>query len=337
MKSAYERAGVSIDAGNESTRRIKKHVKDTHNKDVLANIGSFGGLFRFDKKRFKDPVLVASTDGVGTKLKLAYWTGRHDTVGQDLVNHCVNDILVQGAKPLFFLDYFGTSKLDPGSFEMLVKGLAKACKENDCALLGGETAELPGLYRKDEYDLASCIVGAVEKSRLITGKSIKEGDRIIGLPSSGLHTNGYSLALKSLDAKKNLKRRYRGVGILKNSLMKIHKSYLKPVSKVLDRVDVKGMAHITGGGLIENIPRILPKDLDASIKKGSWNVQQIFRLIQKKGKVAEEEMHRVFNMGIGYVLIVAKKDTHKTMSLLAKERPRLIGEIVKGEGRAVLH
>jgi len=337
---SYADAGVDINAGNESVKRIKKHVKSTHNKCVLSNIGNFGGLFAFDYKKYKNPVLVSSTDGVGTKLKLAYMTNKHDTVGQDLVNHCVDDILVMGAKPLFFLDYYGTSKLVPKNFEQLVKGLSIACKENNCALVGGETAELPGLYKKGEYDLASAIVGVVEKNKVITGEKIKVGDKIIALPSSGLHTNGYSLALKVLfeHAGYKLNSKVKGVGVLKNALMKVHKSYLIPVSELMKKVEIKGMAHITGGGLVENVPRILPKNVDSVFAKGSWKVPPIFDLIAKEGNVKESEMYRAFNMGIGLTIIVSKKNVGKAMNILEKsgEKPVVVGEIVKGKGKTIL-
>ena len=324
--SAYKIAGVNIDAGWKAVRLMKRYVKETKNKNCITDIGSFGGMYSFQNK-----ILVASADGVGTKLKLAYHTGKHDTVGQDLVNHCVNDILVMGAKPLFFLDYFGTGKLKPSVAADVVKGLAKACKENNCVLLGGETAELPGLYKPGEYDLAGFIVGSVNRKDVIQTKSIKPGDAVIGLASSGLHTNGYSLALKMLNPKKNTKR-------MNEVLMMPHKSYLKPVTSLGRSVKIKGIAHITGGGFYDNIPRILPKGIGVRINKEMWHSHSIFRLIQKRGNVSEKEMYRVFNMGIGMIIIVAKKNVKKALARLkqTKQRAWLIGEIVKGSKKVVI-
>jgi len=326
MKSSYAKAGVNIDAGWKAVRLMKKYVKETKNKNCVTDIGSFGGMYSFQNK-----ILVASADGVGTKLKLAFHTNKHDTVGQDLVNHCVNDILVMGAEPIFFLDYFGTGKLKPKVAADVVKGLSKACKENNCVLLGGETAEMPGLYKQGEYDLAGFIVGKVTKKDVINNKLIKPGDAVIGLASTGLHTNGYSLALKILPPNKNTKR-------LNHVLMMPHKSYLKPVKALRKKVTVKGLAHLTGGGFYDNIPRVLPKNISVRIKKGSWHSPSIFSMIQKKAKVSEKEMFRVFNMGIGMIVIVAKKNVKQALGILKKNKQRawLIGEVVKGSKKVVI-
>jgi phosphoribosylformylglycinamidine cyclo-ligase len=327
----YKDAGVDIDSANTAVNRIKKYVKQTYSSNVLSNVGSFGGLYQLDQ----DTVLVSSTDGVGTKLKLAFLTNKHDTIGQDLVNHCVNDILVMGARPLFFLDYIGCGKVFPDVIEGIVKGLSIACKENNCALIGGEVAEMPGLYKEKEYDLASFIVGKVEKKEIIDGSKVKKGDVVIGLSSNGLHTNGYSLAIKILleHSKLKLEEKPKGLGCtLKDGLMKVHTSYLNPVSEVLDKFEVKAMAHITGGGLIENIPRILPDDAFVELNKKSWKINPIFSLIQELGNIDEDEMYRVFNMGIGFVIIVEKSNVDKILGLLAKNpfKSQVIGKVVGG-------
>ena len=309
----YKEAGVDIDAGEKAVELMKKFVKETYSSNVIKGVGGFGGLFEIDGK-----VLVSSADGVGTKLKLAF-AGKHDTVGQDLVNHCVNDILVQGAKPLFFMDYFAIGKLVPEVAADVVKGFSKACKENGCVLLGGETAELPGIYKENEYDLAGFIVGIVDKDKVIDGSRVKVGDKVIGLPSSGLHTNGYSLALNVLGDED------------REELMKIHISYLKPVMSVIEKVN--GMAHITGGGLVGNIPRVLPEGTSVKINKDAWDVPKIFKKIQEKGDVPEEDMWRTFNMGIGYVLIVDVEDADFVAD---KTNGIVIGEVVKGEKKVVL-
>ena len=284
--------------------------------------------------------LVASTDGVGTKLKVAAMARRHDTVGQDIVNHCVNDILVQGAKPLFFMDYIGTSRFEPTIFKDVIAGLCKACRQNGCALLGGETAEMPGLYPPGEYDLVGTIVGVVDKRKVIAGQGIKPGDVVIGLPSSGLHTNGYSLARKVIFDTAGLKINSKLPGTnrtVADVLLAVHRSYLKPVSALLQTVTVRGMAHITGGGFPDNIPRILPKKTVAVIDRTAWKVPPVFEFIQKHGKVDRNEMYRVFNMGIGYVIIVRKADGDRTLSLLSKAgcRGTVIGHIVRGRIREV--
>jgi len=324
MGITYKDAGVDIDAGNEAVKRIKEYVKSTFTKNVLTDVGTFGAMFSFDKDKFKQPVLVSSSDGVGTKLKLAYLTNNHETVGQDLVNHCVNDILTTGANPLFFLDYIATWKMIPEIVEGIVKGFAKACKKNNCALIGGETAEMPGLYKKSEYDLAGFIVGVVEKDKLIDGKEIKQGDKIIGLASNGLHTNGYSLVYKVLE-KAGLK-----IKDYADELMKIHVSYFNPVQQVMAKFKIKGMAHITGGGF-DNILRIIPGNLDVRINRKAWDIPEIFRFLQEKGDIDEKEMFRTFNMGIGYVLVVDAKDVSSVLKEL--DNAYEIGEIVKGSGK----
>ena len=335
-KSAYAQAGVNIDVKMNAVGSIKQMVAATKTANVIGNIGAFGGLHKVPAG--KDNILVASTDGVGTKLKVASMVGKHDSVGQDIVNHCVNDILVQGARPLFFMDYVGTSKVDPDQFKQIVTGLCKACKENHMALLGGETAEMPGLYPSGEYDLVGTIVGCVQRSKLITGKSIRAGDVIIGLPSGGLQTNGFSLArrvifdLCQFSWKDKLPGTNQTFG---EALLATHRSFLRPVAKLLDRkIHVTGMAHITGGGFPDNIPRVLPKCVNAEIDRASWEVPTIFKFIQNQGKVDRDEMYRVFNMGIGYVIIIAKKDLVKATNILkAQHQPySVIGVCRKGKG-----
>ena len=332
-KSSYARAGVDIDEMTSALSAIKRMVRKTAVKGVLSDIGSFGGLFAAPGS---DTALVASTDGVGTKLKVAAMAGRHTTVGQDLVNHCVNDILVQGAKPLFFLDYIGTATLNGRVYRDVVSGVCKACKENNCALLGGETAEMPGLYPAGEYDLVGTIVGVVQKNRIITGKSIRPGDMIIGLASTGLHTNGYSLARKVIFDRAGLKIDDTFPGTAKSVadvLLTVHRSYLRPVSKVMKQIIVRGMAPITGGGLMDNIPRMLPPHTAAVIDRRAWKVPRVFQFIQEHGKISQAEMYRVFNMGIGFVLVVRAKDADKTLTILKQthSRPILAGYIQEGK------
>ena len=337
-KSAYAEAGVDIDVMMNSLKRIGKKVKATNTAGVVSELGSFGGLF---KSPGKESLLVSSVDGVGTKLKVANMANKHNTVGQDLVNHCVNDILVQGAYPLFFLDYLGTAALAPEVFEAVVGGFCKACKENGAALLGGETAEMPGLYPQGEYDLVGTIVGTVERKKLITGKKIKKGDVLIGLPSTGLQTNGYSLARKVIfeTAGKQLSDLVPGTKTtFEKALLAIHKSYLHPVSAVMKKINIHGMAHITGGGLYDNVPRVLPENVDAVFDRSTWKTPAIFQFIEEAGEVDHEEMYRVFNMGIGYVLMVGKKDVEQTLKILKanKQRALIIGEVVAGSGKSVL-
>lgn len=337
-KSAYAEAGVDIDVMMSSLKRIGRKVKATNTAGVASELGSFGGLF---KSPGTDSLLVSSVDGVGTKLKVAAMAGKHNTVGQDLVNHCVNDILVQGARPLFFMDYLGAAALEPKVFEDVIDGFCKACLENGAALLGGETAEMPGLYPNGEYDLVGCIVGCVERKKLITGKKIRKGDVLIGLPSSGLHTNGYSLARKVIFESAGMKLSDTVPGTkttFEKALLAVHKSYLNPMLKLMKKVDVHGMAHITGGGLYDNVPRVLPGMVDAVFDRSAWKVPAIFQFIQEAGQVDREEMYRVFNMGIGMVVMVGGKDADRAMELLKKEkqRPRIIGEVTAGSGRSVL-
>ena len=334
-KSAYAQAGVNIDVKMNAVGSIKQMVAATKTANVIGGIGAFGGLHKVPSG--KDMVLVASTDGVGTKLKVAAMMNRHDTVGQDIVNHCVNDILVQGATPLFFMDYVGTAKVDPAVFKQVVSGLCKACKENRMALLGGETAEMPGLYPSGEYDLVGTIVGCVPRSKLITGKSIRAGDVIIGLPSGGLQTNGYSLARRVVFdlCQYSWKDKLPGTNqTFGEALLSVHRSFLRPVTALMRSIRINGMAHITGGGFQDNIPRILPKAVNAEIDRASWEVPTIFNFIQNQGKVDRDEMYRVFNMGIGFVIIIAKKDLKKATNILkAQHQPySVIGVMRKGRG-----
>ena len=327
MKKAYARAGVDVDLGNRLKRRIQSLVKQTHGPQVLGKIGGFGGLFRANFPGMRDPVLVASIDGVGTKLKIAFAVNKHDTVGADLVNHCVNDIAVLGARPLFFLDYIGCEKLEPRVFDQLLRGFSSACRAAKCALIGGETAQMPGMYRKGEYDLAGCIVGVVDRAKMIDGRKIKPGDVVLGLPSNGLHTNGYSLARKILFEKMRLRP-----AKMAKELLRVHKNY-QPVLAKAPRRMIKGLAHITGGGVIDNLPRILPKNCDAVIDTKSWSVPRIFQVLERSGKVDRKEMFQVFNMGIGMVAIVAERNAKRAMSILRAKR---IGRIERGSGRTRL-
>ena len=334
-QKAYARAGVDVDLGNRLKRQIQSLVKETHGPQVLGKIGGFGGLFRANFSGMRDPVLVASIDGVGTKLKVAFAMHKHDTVGADLVNHCVNDIAVLGARPLFFLDYIGCEKLEPKVFQQLVRGLSRACRSAGCALLGGETAQLPGMYRKGEYDLAGCIVGVVDRTKIIDGSEIQPGDLVLGLASNGLHTNGYSLARKILFQKMRLtiNSRLRGSKmIVGEELLRVHKSYQVLLKKVPGGM-IKALAHITGGGLIDNLPRILPSNCDAIIETKSWQVPPIFQILQKNGNVDAREMYQVFNMGIGIVGIVSEQNAQRAMGIL---RAKQIGRIERGSGKTVL-
>jgi phosphoribosylformylglycinamidine cyclo-ligase len=328
-RKAYARAGVDVDLGNKLKRRIQSLVRQTHGPRVLGKIGGFGGLFRADFGAMRDPVLVASVDSVGTKLKIAFAMNKHDTVGADMVNHCVNDIAVVGARPLFFLDYIGCEKLHPAVFDQLLRGFSRACRAAGCALIGGETAQLPDMYRKGEYDLAGCIVGVVDRAKMIDGRKIKPGDVILGLASNGLHTNGYSLARKILFQKMKLKPGSRLPGStvsVGEELLRVHKNYQPQLAKVPDGI-IKGLAHITGGGLIDNLPRVLPKNCDAMIETKSWQVPRIFKILQHKGRVSSAEMYQVFNMGIGMVAIVSERDARRAMSILRAKR---IGRIERG-------
>ena len=339
--SAYAAAGVNIALGDALKARLPQLVARTRQPGFLGRIGGFGGLFQLDFKKYKKPVLVSSVDGVVTKLKLAVMTGRHDTVGQDLVNHCINDIAVLGSKPLYFLDYIGLGKLEPEIFHQLIAGLAKACAQAKCALIGGETAQLPDMYAPGEYDLAGTIVGVVERDRILDGRHIKPGDAIIGLASNGLHTNGYTLARRILFAELQYRHddRLKELGgTLADELLKVHRNYgpliLKlRAGKLADAL--KGCAHITGGGFTGNIPRVLPKRVDAVIRCGSWPVPPIFSILQKGGNVSDEEMHEVFNMGIGMTFIVAAEKADAICRACGKDA-YLIGQIIRGTGKARL-
>jgi phosphoribosylformylglycinamidine cyclo-ligase len=337
----YRQAGVDIEAGNQVVRRIRSLAKGTHTPGVLSEIGSFGGLFHLGAAGIDDPVLVASADGVGTKLRVAFMAGVHDSIGRDLVNHCVNDILVQGAQPLFFLDYLATGRLDPDVAVPIVEGLAAACRENGCALLGGETAEMPGFYADGEYDVAGFIVGAVPRGQIIDGRRIAEGDVLIGLPSSGLHTNGYSLARRIV---------FDGAGLRVDShvpqlgttvgeaLLVPHRSYLPLIRPLLGQGLISGMAHITGGGITDNLPRILPPGTGAVIRRALWEVPPIFRWLADTGRVADDEMLRVFNMGIGLVIACAASDADVVLDRIragGEMGAVAIGAIRPGDGAVV--
>lgn len=339
---SYESSGVDIDKGNEAVRRIKAHARSTFNKNVLADLGLFGGLYRLPRQRgAAAPVLVSSCDGVGTKLKLAFMTGNHTTVGQDIVNHCVNDILVQGARPLFFLDYLALGKVEPAVVEQIVGGMARACRETGTALIGGETAEMPEFYPAGEYDLAGFIVGVVDRDRLIDGRRIRPGDRLIGLPSSGLHTNGYTLARKVFFDLLHLKPEsvHPDLGCtVAGALMAVHRAYFPLLDPLISKRLIRGMAHITGGGFFENIPRILPEGCEARIKRGSFPVLPVFDLMRSAAGLDERECYRTFNMGIGIVLVVGKRDLGEVERHFEKRREKYyrIGEIAAGSRRAVL-
>jgi phosphoribosylformylglycinamidine cyclo-ligase len=339
---SYSDAGVSIDNANLAVSKIREFAKSTFNARTLTEIGSFGGMFSAAFPEMSEPILVASADGVGTKLKIAFDTGIHNTIGQDLVNHCVNDILVQGARPLFFMDYFATGKLEPDVTASVVEGMAKACKENGCVLLGGETAEMPGFYAAGEYDLAGFIVGVVDKSKVIDGKQITAGDAVLALGSNGLHTNGYSLARKlffevggyEVDAVID----ELGGESLSAALLKPHKSYLPLLDGLLTSGSIKGLAHITGGGLLENIPRILPENVSVEINRGTWQELPIFGIMQNLGNVEDMEMFRAFNMGVGMVIICSENDKEKIKSHLetSSETCFEIGRVVKGSKEVII-
>jgi phosphoribosylformylglycinamidine cyclo-ligase len=351
-QKAYAAAGVDIDLGNQVKSTLPQLLASTHRREVLGKVGGFGGLFALDLKKYREPVLVSSVDGVGTKLKIAFAMDRHDTIGADLVNHCVNDIAVLGAEPLFFLDYLGTGKLEPHVFTDIIKGFARACAENNCALIGGETAQMPGFYQKGEYDVSGTIVGVVEKSKMLNGqKNVRAGDAVIGIASSGLHTNGYSLARKIFFEQLKLKPKSR-VPELKNTigaeLLKVHISYGPLIQTLIKHFNipsrvtrhvsppVRAFAHITGGGFVDNIPRVLPKNCDVVIRKGSWDMLPIFKLIEAKSGVPDAELYQVFNMGIGMVSIVAAAKADAVLKFIRAQKHKawLIGEVVKGRGQA---
>ena len=335
VNKAYARAGVDVDLGNTLKRQIQSLVKETHGTQVLGKIGGFGGLFRAKFPGMHEPVLVASIDGVGTKLKVAFAMNKHDTVGADLVNHCVNDIAVVGARPLFFLDYIGCGTLEARVFQQVLRGLSHACRVAGCALLGGETAQMPGMYLKGEYDLAGCIVGVVDRTKIIDGSTIQPGDIILGLASNGLHTNGYSLARRIFFEKMQLKAASRMPGstsTVGQELLRVHKNYQPLLAKLSPRV-IKGLAHITGGGLIDNLPRILPTTCDAVIETKSWGVPRVFQILQENGNVDREEMYQVFNMGIGMAAVVAERSARQAIASLQAKR---IGYIDGGTGKVRL-
>jgi phosphoribosylformylglycinamidine cyclo-ligase len=333
---SYADAGVNIDEADRAVHSIREMARKTFSKNVLTDIGSFGGGFLLEG--MKKPVLVSSADGVGTKLNLAFMTGQHGTIGEDLVNHCVNDIAVQGARPLFFLDYFAVGKLDARVAASVVSGLARGCKANGCALIGGETAEMPGLYADGEYDLAGFIVGAVEKKRMLTGAEIEAGDVLLGLPSTGLHTNGYSLARKLVFEVAGYKHDSHVADLgttLAQELMKVHRSYLRPLLALHDAKLLGGAAHITGGGITDNTPRVLPKGLGVRIAKNSWPVLPVFEMLRQIGDVPEDDWRRTFNLGIGMIFVIARKDLAKATALLKKLKEPFheIGEVVKARGK----
>lgn len=330
MSENYESAGVNIDAGNEAVEKIKKLAGATFNKNVLSNIGHFGAFYEIDTKKYKNPVLVSSVDGVGTKLKIAFALNKHNTIGQDLVNHCVNDIAVCGTEPLYFLNYMGFGKLDTNISTSIVEGFAKACSENNCALIGGETAEMPGFYEMGEYDIAGTIVGIVEKTKIINGSSIERGDVVIGFSSNGLHTNGYSLARKVLFEKFDINDKVDSLHhSLGEELLKVHKSYLKLIRTLIESANVKGFAHITGGGIEGNTNRIIPKGLKLKINWRSWETPAIFSLIQETGSIDATEMRKVFNLGIGLAAIIPRQQEEFALQLAVElnEQPLIIGEI----------
>ncbi len=366
-QKAYAAAGVDIDLGNKLKSTLPQMLASTHRREVLGKVGGFGGLFALDTKKFRQPVLVSSVDGVGTKLKIAFAMDRHDTIGHDLVNHCVNDIAVLGAEPLVFLDYLGTGKLEPHVFKDIIEGFVAGCAENNCALVGGETAQMPGFYQVGEYDVSGTIVGVVEKSKMLDGKTIRPGDAVIGIESSGLHTNGYSLARQIFFEKLKLKPKSRVAELgntIGDELLKVHVSYGPLVQKLLKQFsrvpvaasrqcavisqnnlrrsaetplrNIKGLAHITGGGFVDNIPRVLPKNCDVVIRKGSWEMLPIFQMIQAKGGVPEEEIYQVFNMGIGMTVICDGENADAILKFTRAQKHKawMIGEVVKGRGKA---
>lgn len=339
MSDSYKSAGVDIQAGYDAVQRIKRHTQKTMRQGVLGGIGSFGGAFDLSQLNLQEPVLISGTDGVGTKLMLAFALDRHDSIGIDAVAMCVNDIITQGAEPLYFLDYIACGKLKPEKIEQIVKGIADGCEQAGCALIGGETAEMPGMYDENEYDLAGFSVGAVEKRDIITGEAISEGDVLIGLASNGVHSNGFSLVRKVLleDDYSQLEAPFEN-GTIGDELLRPTRIYVQPVLKAMRKFQLHGCAHITGGGFIENIPRMLPKELGATIKKGSWPIPTIFDLIASKGQIDESNMFSTFNMGIGMVIAVAKEDAENVMTYFnqLQEKAYIIGEVTRGEAMTFL-
>ena len=350
-QKAYAAAGVDIDLGNKVKATLPQLLASTHRREVLGKVGGFGGLFALDVKKYREPILVSSVDGVGTKLKIAFALDKHDTIGADLVNHCVNDIAVLGAEPLFFLDYLGTGKLEPHVFTEIIQGFARGCAANHCALIGGETAQMPGFYQKGEYDLSGTIVGVVEKSQRLNGqKTVKPGDAVIGIVSSGLHTNGYSLARKIFFEQLKLKPKSRVAELgntIGDELLKVHVSYGPLVQELLKRFNskfkiqnskqpVKALAHITGGGFVDNLPRVLPKNCDVIIRKGSWDMLPIFQIIAAKSGVPDAELYQVFNMGIGMTAIVSADKVDAVLRFIKMHNHSAwqIGEVTRGRGEA---
>ncbi|MEK4009497.1 phosphoribosylformylglycinamidine cyclo-ligase [Paenibacillus sp. FSL H3-0333] len=336
MSEAYKKAGVDIAAGNEAVERMKKHVKRTYRPEVMTELGGFGALFGLNKDKYEEPVLVSGTDGVGTKLKIAFAADRHDTIGIDAVAMCVNDIVVQGAEPLFFLDYLACDKVVPEKIEAIVSGIAEGCHQAGCALIGGETAEMPGMYAAGEYDIAGFTVGVADKAKLVTGADIAPGDTVIGLASSGIHSNGFSLVRKLLleEDGYGLDEVVPELGApLADVLLAPTRIYVKPLLALLEQLPVKGMAHITGGGFIENIPRVLPENVNVEINYGSWPIQPVFSLMQSKGQVSNRDMFTTFNMGVGLVLVVAEADGERALELLkaSGEEAYRIGKVTEGE------
>lgn len=336
MSEAYKNAGVDIAAGNEAVERMKKHVKRTFRPEVMTDLGGFGALFGLNKDKYEEPVLVSGTDGVGTKLKIAFAMDKHDTIGIDAVAMCVNDIVVQGAEPLFFLDYLACDKVIPTKIEAIVAGIAEGCSQSGCALIGGETAEMPGMYSEGEYDIAGFTVGVVDKSKIINGSTIAPGDTVIGLASSGVHSNGFSLVRKLLleQCGYDLQDKLDELDgkVLGDVLLEPTRLYVKPVLALLEEVKVKGMAHITGGGFIENIPRVLPEGVNVDVEYGTWPILPIFSLMQQKGNVSWRDMFTTFNMGIGLVIVVAEEDKEAALGALraAGEEPYVIGKVTAG-------
>ena len=330
MDDTYKASGVDISKAEETLDGIKKYVKSTYNSNVLSDIGNFGGLFQFDSDKYKMPVLVSSTDGVGTKLKIAIDAGKHDTIGQDLVNHCVNDIAVSGAEPLFFLDYMAFGKLKKDVATEIVKGFSIACNENNCALIGGETAEMPGIYNENDYDISGTIVGVVEKESILAGRNIETGDLLIGFHSNGLHTNGYSLARGVLLEKYKLTDHIDELNrTLAEELLRVHKSYLNLIRELLLTVNVKAFAHITGGGIVGNTSRIIPEGLNIKIYWGNWDIPPVFKLIQQTANISSDEMRKVFNMGIGLIAVVQYDQEEIIMqaAISKKEHAIVVGKV----------
>ncbi|WP_106494677.1 phosphoribosylformylglycinamidine cyclo-ligase [Lentibacillus sp. Marseille-P4043] len=334
MANRYKDAGVDVEKGYQAVERMKKHIAKTNRKEVLGGVGAFAGLFDLSGFHYKEPVLVSGTDGVGTKLKLAHQLNKHDSIGIDLVAMCVNDIVAQGAQPLFFLDYIACGKNDPAMMERIVEGVAEGCTQAGAALIGGETAEMPGMYQKNEYDLAGFAVGIAEKSKLITGESIKAGDRVIGLPSSGVHSNGYSLVRKLVEGL-DLTKQYRGLTkSLGDVLLEPTKIYANAIHSLMKNAEIKGISHITGGGFYENLPRMLPNGVGISIHQSNWEKPAIFSFLQELDNISDDEMYGVFNMGIGMALVVDKEDTDRALSVLhaTGEKASIIGIVTDNEG-----